>query len=556
VAALIEKHWATIWETVADAIPDADALVQGERRLSWRAYEDRAARLAAAFQEAGLGAGSKVALYLYNSPEYAESYFASVKIRAVPVNVNYRYLDDELLYLLDNSEAEALIFHSSLGDRVERVVAKTGRLRVLIEVDDDGSRLEDAIPYEDVMTSFAPAARQRRDGDDVSMLYTGGTTGMPKGVMTRIGAGVDALLSAVPPLIGMTRAAEPTEVASIAARLADEDRRPVSLPACPLMHGTGLTIGMLPAMLFGGNVALLEGRRFDIDELWATVERERVTWMAIVGDAFARPMLRRLREVANGGAISPTWDLSSLTILASAGAMFSSEIRAGLIDVLPRLVIIDYIGASEGAMGAAISVAGAVAMTGRFTPGPGVKVFTDDDLEVVPASEEAGRVAVANGVPDGYFKDERQSGATFRVIDGTRYSIPGDWATVEADGSIMLLGRGSQCINTGGEKVFPEEVEESVKRQSGIDDCLVFGVPDERFGQRVVAIASCTPGSATSAEAVLDAVRTSLAAYKVPRTMVLVPTVPRLATGKADYASARDLFNAAADERVRPSRIT
>lgn len=256
-----------------------------------------------------------------------------------------------------------------------------------------------------------------------------------------------------------------------------------------------------------------------------------------MGDAFARPMLRSLREAPAG-----TWDLSSLLLILSSGAMFSAEVRTGLIEQLPQLMIIDYIAATEGLMGVGISVAGAVAPTGRFMPGPGVKVLTEDGREVTPGSGETGMVAVAGTVPDGYYKDEAKSAATFRIVDGVRYSVPGDWATVDSDGSITLLGRGSQCINTGGEKVYPEEVEEAVKRHPDVDDCLVFGLPDERFGQRIAAVASLVPGASVSADELLDAVRSSLAGYKVPRDLEIVDRVPRAPNGKADYPGARELF--------------
>ncbi len=259
--------------------------------------------------------------------------------------------------------------------------------------------------------------------------------------------------------------------------------------------------------------------------------------MTIVGDAFSRPLLRALDDGA-------TYDTSSLALLLSSGAMFSSETKDGLIRHLPKLVIVDLIAATEGLMGLSIATKDAPAVTGRFMPGAGVKVFAEDGREVVPGSGEAGVVALSGGVPDGYFKDEAKSAATFRDVGGVRYSFPGDWATVESDGSITLLGRGSQCINTGGEKVFPEEVEEAVKRHPEVEDCLVFGVPDERFGQRIVGVASVRAGAAAGVDDLLAHVRDQLAGYKVPRELRLVETVPRIASGKADYPRAKELFAA------------
>ncbi len=533
----MEAHLATIWESVADAVGQETALVQGDVRRTWTELDQRAARLAGAWRDAGVGAGAAVAQYLYNSPEYVESYLAALKIRAVPVNVNFRYLDDELLYLLDDSEAEVLVFHSSLGDRVDRIRDRARGVKVFVEVDDGGPHLGFAEGYDELATRAEPAPRIARDPDDPTIFYTGGTTGMPKGVVNTVGSAVTTLLTAAPPVLGYPVPSGPEAVAPLAAQLAAEGRLAVALPACPLMHGTGLTIGTLPALTYGGRVALLEGRGLDPHEVWSVVEREQVGYLTIVGDAFSRPLLRVLDD-------GPPRDLSSLRMILSSGAMFSAEVKDGLIGHLPDLAIVDFIAATEGLMGVSIATRDAPAATGRFMPNPGVKVFAEDGREVAPGSDEAGIVALAAGVPQGYFKDEAKSASTFRVVDGVRYSFPGDWATVEADGTLVLLGRGSQCINTGGEKVFPEEVEEAVKRHPAVEDCLVFGVADERFGQRVVAVASTAPGSAASAEEILADVHGRLAGYKVPRRLHLVDAVPRIASGKADYPAARALFEA------------
>jgi 3-oxocholest-4-en-26-oate---CoA ligase len=535
----MERHLATVWESLADAIGDAVALVQGERQILWRDYDERAGRLATAFAEAGLAAGSKVALYLYNAPAYCETYYAALKLRAVPVNVNYRYLDDELLHLLEDSEAEALVFHASLGDRVERVRVRARALRMLVEVDDGGtSTVATALAYEDVLAAHAPAKRIARSPDDATMLYTGGTTGLPKGVLGRVGNVVDTAMTAVPPLLGSAPLDDPAKIASVVRSGCDAGRQIVSLPACPLMHGTGMGIGVLPAMTFGSRTVLLAGRGLDVDEVWSTVERHRVRSLTIVGDAFARPLLRGLRE-------GPPRDLDALQLVLSAGAMFSTEVKQGLFEYARNLTIIDYIAASEGAMGASISTRASPAPTGHFRPGPNVKVFREDGGEIAPGSGEMGMVGVSGAIPDGYYRDEAKTAKTFRTVDGVRYSFPGDWATVEADGSLVLLGRGSQCINTGGEKVFPEEVEEAVKRHPAVDDCLIFGVPDERFGQRVVGVVSLAPGVEADADAVIASLRERIATYKVPRRLVAVSSVPRAANGKADYPAARELFEAA-----------
>jgi len=540
----LERNLASIWEAVADRVGDAPAIVQGSLRRSWTDFDDRSARLASAFAAVGVGPGSKVAQYLYNSAEYMESFNAAIKLRAIPVNVNYRYLDDELLYLLENSESEVLVFHSSLGERVERVAERATKVKLFVEVadtDGDGGPSVGS-SFDELVAANDPAARISRQEDDILMTYTGGTTGMPKGVMSRMKGSVDTYLGSVPVVLGMAPLSEPEEIVTTAGQLFDEDRQYASMPACPLMHGTGMGIGALPATTFGGRLVLLVGRGLDVDELWSTVERESVNAITIVGDAFARPLLRALDE-------GPKRDLTSLNLLLSAGSMFSAEIKGGLLEHLETCMIIDYIAATEGAMGISISTKGNPAPTGRFIPNPGVKVLTEDGREVTAGSGETGMVAIGGSIPDGYFHDDEKTAKTFKEFDGVRYSIPGDWATVEADGMITLLGRGSQCINTGGEKVFPEEVEEVLKRHAAVEDALVFGIPDERFGQRVVAVASLSPGAAAEADAIVEGVRDQLSSFKLPRQVVVVDEVPRAPNGKADYPRARELFEISSSPR-------
>jgi len=538
----MERHLATIWESVADELGDLVALVQGDTRRSWSSFDDRSSRLAAAFLAAGIEPGAKVAHYLYNSPEYLETTFAALKVRATPVNVNYRYLDDELLYLLENSEAQVLVFHTSLGDRVARVLGRAGGLRLVVAVDDGGSMVGGARPagvvaYEDLLASHDPAARIDRSPDDITMTYTGGTTGMPKGVMSRIGASVDTILATTPPLLGRPAIHDPADAAILARTLAEAGDRLVGLPACPLMHATGMGIGALPPLTLGGTVALLANRGLDADEVWGLVEAEGAVGLTVVGDAFARPLLRSLAE-------GRTREVGSLRAILSSGAMFSAEVKHGLLDRLaPGTLIIDFMASTEGTMGMSIASRDRPAPTGHFHPGAGVKVFDEHDAEIAPGSDIGGLVAVPNAGPIGYFKDQAKTDRTFREIDGIRYAFPGDWATVGADGSLTLLGRGSQCINTGGEKVFPEEVEEALKRLPSVEDALVFGVADERFGQRVVAVASAAPGAPRpDPDDMIGSLREVLSSFKVPRTILVVDEVPRAPNGKADYPSARNLF--------------
>ncbi len=530
----MELHYATIWESVADEIGDRDAVVCGDNRRTWTEYEDRAARLAAAFAEAGLERDSKVGLYLYNGNEYLESQFACMKGRGVAININYRYLDDELLYLLDNSDAEALVFHTSLAERVARIMERAPKIKLWIQVDDGGEKVPGALDYESVVAGHDPAPRITRSADDVYMLYTGGTTGMPKGVMYDIGSMCQLFLGLSYPIYGLA-IPQPEEIGAV-ARARWEAGEPVrSLPGCPLMHGTGMWLGGLVSHLGGGVIHTLTGRNFDADELWQVASTERCSQLVIVGDAFAKPMLRSLEKARDEGR---SYDLSSIRFLISSGVMWTSEVKQGLLE-WHDFTLIDAMGSTEGSMGTQITTRGNVGETAKFAMGPNTKVFAEDGREVVPGSGEAGMVAAGGTVPLGYFKDEAKSAATFRSIEGVRYSFPGDWAIVEADGSLTLLGRGSNCINTAGEKVYPEEVEEAVKSHPDVVDCLVVGVEDEKFGQKVTGVASLRPGCDVDAEALREFTRTQLAAYKVPKNLFVVETVQRAANGKADYGWAR-----------------
>jgi acyl-CoA synthetase (AMP-forming)/AMP-acid ligase II len=529
----MEAHYATVWEAIADAIPGEDAIVQGARRRSWGDFESNATRLAGAFEAVGVGYESKVALYLYNSAEYMEGWFAALKLRAIPVNVNYRYLDDELHYLLENSDSEVVVFHSSLGDRVARVRDRLPMVKRWIEVADDGAHVDGAERYDEVLSAALPAARIERSPEDVGMTYTGGTTGMPKGVMSELGGGVTGALTALPPLVGMAPVGV-DEMRELPATLVTLDKRVRTMVACPLMHGTGIGIGATPTLTFAGTIYLLDNRKFDPQEVWSTVEDERIHGLVVVGDPFARPLSRALDE-------KPGRDLSSMILIASAGAMFSREVKEALVRHIPQLLIVDYMASTEGAMATSTFTARSQAETATFKINPNVKVFTEDDREVEPGSGVVGVLAVLGG-PLGYYKDPEKSARTFRVVDGVRYSFPGDYATIETDGTITLLGRGSQVINTGGEKVFAEEVEEVLKTHESIDDALVVGVPDERFGNRIVAVVSTRDGSAGVDEAsVIAHAKSKLASYKAPKSVVVVEVVPRAPNGKADYASAREL---------------
>jgi acyl-CoA synthetase (AMP-forming)/AMP-acid ligase II len=539
----LETHYATIWEAIADAMPDRLAIVAGDVRRSWGQYEDRSARLAQVLLDHGLESGDKVGLLLYNGPEYAESQFAAFKNRQLPVNINYRYHDDELVYLLDNADATALVFHSSFGDRVGRVLDRLPKLQMLLEVADSDGHLDKATRFEDALAGAAPAPRITRAEDDEVILYTGGTTGYPKGVRYAMGAHCGMFLQNFPMILGLEGAVDGDGCVARAVAMRADDTNPRVLSAVPLMHGQGLYMGLLAPHLFGGTCVLTTSRSFDAKTTLDVATAERVQLLVIVGDAIALPLVRDLDErAATGDALA----LPSLQTIMSSGAMFTAELKERLLAHLPHVVIADGLGSTEAGAGVSFTMAGMTTPTATFIALPGTKVFNDAGTEVTPGSGEVGRIAVADGAALGYYKDDERSAATFQVVDGVRYTVAGDQATVNEDGSIVLLGRGSGCINTAGEKVWPEEVEEAMKRCEAIDDALVFGVEDERLGQRIVAVASLAPAAEYDAAAVIARVRDSLATYKAPKEVVFLDEVPRTPTGKPDYAVARARFE---DER-------
>src|SRR5438105_7953729 len=523
-------NFADVWEVVADMQPDKPATVHGGRRSTWGEFDRRADGVARALLDAGVERQDKVAQYLYNGPEYLESVTACMKAGLVPVNTNYRYGDEELVYLWDNADAVAVMFHGAFTERIEAIRARVPDVRLWLWVDDGSGPCPPwATPYEDA----AKQATERvvppwgRTGDDLYMLYTGGTTGMPKGVMWR----QDDLYVRFSQSV-MHDPEEP-DLEAVRTRVADAAPL-VGLPACPLMHGTG-AFTSFQTMFMGGSVVTLTARRFDVDELLDTIERQRVNTLAIVGDAFARPMLAALDEYPDH------WDISSLLMIVSSGVMWREPVKQDLLRHHPGMLLVDAFSSSEAlGMGQSISSAGGAAKTAKFVLGENARVFTDDGRDVQPGSGEIGRVAVRGRCPVGYYKDPEKSARTFPVIDGERYSVPGDYATVEADGTLRLLGRGSVCINTGGEKVYPEEVEEVLKEHAAVRDAVVVGVPDERFGEVIVAwVEASLDGSADEVE-VIAYVKQRLAGYKAPRRILTTETIGRSPAGKVDYRRLRE----------------
>ena len=533
-------NYAEVFETIAGALPGAPAQRCGGQTFTWMEFNVRANAFAADLLDAGLGEQSKVAAYLTNGPQYLEVYFAAFKAGLVPVNTNYRYGPDEIRYLFENADAEAVVFHAAYAQIVDSVRAQLPLVRRWYVVDDPGSEPGSgaaaapwAVPYEQVMSRAVGDGPNVRgpwgvSGDHLLFLYTGGTTGMPKGVMWRQDDVFNVLGQGGNPSFGFATVASLDE---LAARTAEAG--PVMLPACPLMHGTGQFSAMI-ALGLGGSVVTNPNRSFDPEELFDLVENERVNWMVIVGDAFAKPLLASLN------AHPSRWDLRSLAMITSSGVMWSQETKEGLLEHIEQVLLVDSYGSSEAVgLGASASSKGRTASTARFALGPTVHVFTDDNRRVEAGSEETGFVAISGYVPMGYYKDPEKSAKTFRLIDGVRYSVPGDFARVNADGSLLLLGRGSVCINTGGEKVFPEEVEEILKVHELVADAVCVGIPDDRFGEVICAViersAPVESREPFDEGAVLASVAARLARYKTPRHVVLIDSIGRSPAGKVDY---------------------
>jgi 3-oxocholest-4-en-26-oate---CoA ligase len=527
---------ADVYEAVAARVPDRPCQIQGDRVVTWGEFDRRADAVAADLVAAGLGRQAKVACYLHNGVEYLEVMVAAFKAAMVPVNTNYRYGPDEITYLFDNADVEAVVFHARFAPLLDGIRSALPNVRRWYVVADDSAAAPDwAVPYEHVATSGAVLSLPgwERSGDDLLLLYTGGTTGMPKGVMWRQDDLFNVLGAGGSPITGVPPA---ESVAEVAERV-DPSSAPVMVVACPLMHGTG-QFSALIAMAGGGAVVSLASRHFDVEELFRTVEQRRATNLVIVGQAFAGPMLEHLD--ANPGA----HDLSSLQVISSSGVMWSHENKTGLLRHIPQVILFDSFGSSEAVgLGGSVSAAGQAEQTAKFAIGPNNAVFTEDGQRVEPGSGDMGMIAVGGFIPIGYYKDDAKSAQTFRTYEGRRWSIPGDYATVNTDGTINLLGRGSVCINTGGEKVFPEEVEEALKTHPSVRDAVVVGIPDERFGETICAVVEPDGDARVDADELKAHVTSRLAAYKAPRSLVVVNSIGRAANGKVDYRRLRQEAN-------------
>ncbi len=521
---------ADLLEHAVDLAPDRTAVVCGDRRVTFAELDERANRLANHLAAQGIGPEAKVGIYSLNSVEFVESMFALFKLRAVPININYRYVEEELAYIFDDADLEAVIHQRRYAPMMAGVLPRFPGLRHVLVVEDGTS--EDsgsyrAVEYEQALAD-ASARREfgERSADDLYILYTGGTTGMPKGVVWRqedvwrvLGGGIDFMTN------------EPVEDEWKLAQDGAAGGPLVRFPVAPMMHGAAQWAA-LGALFSASTVVLLP--KFDAHEVWRLVDSEGVNVMAITGDAMARPMIEAFTSGQYTGA--------TLLALSSGAAIFSPSVKQQYLDTFPNIVITDTVGSSEtGFSGLGVVTKDDQDMGGpRFNRGEGTIVIDDDGRPIEPGSGGVGRLARSGHIPLRYHKDPEKTARTFAEINGVRYSIPGDMARVEDDGSIVLLGRGSNCINTGGEKVFPEEVEGVVKSHPDVFDVLVVGAPDERFGNRVVAIVQPREDRQPTLEDLDAHLRTRLAGFKLPRELHLVEEIRRHPSGKPDYTWAHD----------------
>ena len=510
---------ADLFEAVVDADPDREILVVGDRRLTYRELDERANRLAHVLREHGVGPGDAVGLQLANGSEYVEGMLAAFKLRAIPVNINYRYVERELRYLYEDSGICALLVHRAFAPRA--AAALDGSLRLVLDVDDGSGEqpVAGSSPYEQALAA-APASRPEvtgRSSDDLYLIYTGGTTGMPKGVVWRH---EDIFKSAM----GGGDLTQSGDYVSGPEELAQRlpENGITALAAPPLMHAAAhwLTFHQL---FTGGKVVLMPLGRFEPREVWATIAKESVFNIVVVGDAMVKPLLDALEQ-------DPTLSTDSLWVVASSGAGLSQHNKERLAALLPGRMVVDSLGSSEtGVLGPKDGA--------TFKLNAHTAVLDPDGVVVQPGDGRSGKVARRGHVPLRYHNDPEKSAATFVEVDGVRWALTGDEATVDADGSVRVLGRGSQCINTGGEKVYPEEVEGPIKAHPAVEDALVVGVPDERWGERVVAVVHLL--APLELVELQEHLRAHVAGYKVPRDLVVVDEVVRSPAGKADYRWAK-----------------
>jgi fatty-acyl-CoA synthase len=525
--------YGDVFDAVADAVqPDDPAIFCDGEQFTWDQLTTASNALARAFIAAGLKPGAKVAQYMRNSAGYPLVFIAALKARLAPVNVNYRYGPDELAYLIDNSDAEIVVFDADYADNARALKPRLPNVRLWVSA---GARLDGFAFLDDLATRDGAKLDIQRSRDDMFLLYTGGTTGMPKGVMWPSNVWWDVLAAGRAPQLGME---PPATLEALQAQVrSGEGRAPVYV-APPLMHGTGMFTGF-SALSKGAPIVVTRSLRFDAPTALDAMSRYQTGGMAIVGDAFAKPLLDALR------AEPGRYDVRAMRTITSSGMMWSPDVKQGLFEFMPDVALFDSFGASEATgLGASITTRDTRPEEARFDAPNTIVVRASDHTPIAPGSGEIGLVAKWGNLPLGYYKDPEKTARTYVEINGVRHLISGDHATVEADGRIKLLGRGSHCINSGGEKIYPEEVEEGLKSHAKVVDALVFGLPDDRFGQSVAAIVSLEPGTQATQEDLIDHLRSRLSHYKAPRRIHIVPKVPRAPNGKPDYPAAKDMFAA------------
>ena len=529
--------FASVWEMIADIVPNNDALISGDEVISWKDYDLKSSKIASALSNAGLKENSKAGLYLNNSNEYLIGQNAIFKIGGVPINVNYRYVAEELIYLLDNSDSEAVFYHACYSERIKEISGSLPNVKAWIEINDGTkSHFESALKFEELLDVSDPMNRIHRDPNTIYMLYTGGTTGMPKGVMYKQGEFLVFLFRTLKAM-GYDVPEDINNLESQINNFKENNTFIKSLVGCPLMHGTGMWLGAFLPLLLGGTAITSRNLGFDPDQLWAQVEKTSTTNIVIVGDAFAKPMLDALDRAKEA---NKPYDLNSVKVIISSGVMWSEEIKKGLLEH-HDMQLMDTMGSTEGGMGSSVSTRDNPPKTAKFSINPGVIIIADDGEILQPGSEKIGLIGTSGLVPVGYYKDEKKSAETFREVEGVRYSFPGDYAKLEEDGTITLLGRGSNCINSAGEKIYPEEVEEAIKRNKEVFDCLVVGVEDEKFGQKVVAVVSLEENIEIDQNSLIDNTRSFIASYKLPKKIIFVSNVERAPNGKANYKWAKNI---------------
>jgi 3-oxocholest-4-en-26-oate---CoA ligase len=527
---------ADLFEHTVDAVPDRTCVIDGDLRFTYREIDERGNRIGHHLAAQGVQKDDHVGIYAQNSHQWLEAMIGCLKIRAVPINVNYRYVEDELAYLIGNAELVACVFDQEYAPLLAAVADRSPKLKTFVHIDDDSGADVSGLGSVSFEAACAESSPERdfeeRSGDDLFVIYTGGTTGMPKGVMWRsediffgLAQGIDALTG--------------ERVPSEYFRAEQAAASPTPLIFCvipPLMHGAG-QIATISQWFLGSTLVLI--RRFSPEVVWDTFEAQGVNSVIITGDAMARPLVDALIEHPD------RWDLSQLVSISSSGALFSQSVKDRFLDVFPNLIITDSVGSTEsGFNGITYATKGAKAAAGGPTVATGRDVvILDENLELIPDTDSTvGRLGRGGNIPLGYFNDPVKTAETFVIAaNGKRYVISGDAAFWASPGQMTMLGRGSVSINSGGEKIFPEEVEQALKAHPAVFDCTVVGVPDDRWGQRVAAVVALREGTVVTLDELGTHTRRHIAGYKIPRELHIVDTIRRAPSGKPDYRWAKEL---------------